>query len=179
MAIQHPQHLDLGVPPPEQVASSLQITELYKAYAFMNHVKNGLASFQLTTDGLTGEDLFNHMLKFGTCDLKYFPYPKNQDAARIPSTWLDVDMKDNQVEVMKPKYRNHMLMEAVNDYGGQKAEANLVKKKLDMFENANSHCGMANGDKNLNMIGSKLLMAASIAQVYKMDESYSQENKYQ
>ena len=94
----------------------------------MNHVKNGLASFQLTTDGLTGEDLFNHMLKFGTWDLNYFPYPKNQDTARNPSTWLDIDMKYNKGGVMRPQYSHYMSMEEVNDYGRQRAAANLVKK---------------------------------------------------
>ena len=137
-----------------------------------------LASFQLTNDGLTGEDLFNHMLKFGTCNIKYFPYPKKQDAARKPSAWLDVEMNDSQVEVRRPKYSDNMLMEALNDHFGQRKAANLVKKKLDMFENANSHCGMDNGDKKMNMIGNKLNMDASITQVYRMEKSDAQENNH-
>ena len=144
----------------------------------MNHVKNGLASFQLTTDGLTGEDLFNHVLNFGTCNLKYFPSPKKQYAARKPSAWIDVEMKDNQAEVMRPKYSDRLLMEAVNDYGGQSSAANLVNKKLDMFGNANSHYSMVNDDKKLNLIGNKLHVAASISRVYRIEKSDAQENKH-
>ena len=47
-----------------------------------------------------------------------------------------------------------------------------------MFGNANSHCGMENGDKKLNLIGGKLRMADSIAQVYRVNKSYAQENKH-
>ena len=79
---------------------------------------------------------------------------------------------------MRPQYSNYMSMEAVNDYGGQRSAANLVKKKLDMFGNANSHFGMANDDKKLNLIGNNFRMADSIAQVYRMDKSYAQKNKH-
>ena len=79
---------------------------------------------------------------------------------------------------MRPQYSNYMSMEAVNDYGGQRSAANLVKKKLDMFGNANSHYSMVNDYKKLNLIGNKFRMADSIAQVYRMDKSYAQENKH-
>ena len=118
------------------------------------------------------------MLNFGTCDLKYFPYPKKQYAARKPSAWIDVEMKDNQAEVMRPKYSDRLLMEAVNDYGGQSSAANLVNKKLDMFGNANSHYSMVNYDKKLNLIGNKLHVAASISRVYRIEKSDAQENKH-
>ena len=56
----------------------------------MNHVTNSFSSFQLNHDGHTSEDLFNCMLKFGTCDTKYSPLSKNHDAVRKPLAWLDI-----------------------------------------------------------------------------------------
>ena len=66
------------------------IPELDEAYMSMNHVTNSLSSFQINTNGLTCEDLFNYMLKFGTCDPKYFSLSKNHDAVRKPLAWIDV-----------------------------------------------------------------------------------------
>ena len=68
-------------------------------------------------DGLTGEDLFNHMLKFGARDPKYSPSAQKDDVVRKPSTWLDVEMTDDQVEVMRPKSIDRMLTEAMKDAG--------------------------------------------------------------
>ena len=109
------------------------IPELDEAYVSMNHVTNSLSSFQLNPDGLIGEYLFNYMLKFGTCDPKYSPLSKNHDSVRKPLTWLDVDITDNQVEVVRPKSIGYMLMEAMKDAGDQGETTNLAKQKLDMF----------------------------------------------
>lgn len=178
LAMQYPHHLDLGVPPPEQIARAQNIPELDEAYASMNHVTNGLASFQLKPDGLTGEDLFNHMLKFGARDPKYSPSAQKDDVVRKPSTWLDVEMTDDQVEVMRPKSIDRMLTEAMKDAGGQGATMKLAKRKLDMFGNVNSHCGMANDEKKLNLLRNKLQLAASIAEVYRMDKADAQAKQH-
>jgi hypothetical protein len=172
--MQHLHHLDLGVPPPEQVARAQNIPELDEA-----HASNGLASFQLKPDGLTGEDLFNHMLKFGTLDTKYSPSSKKHNTVRKPPAWLDVEMTDDQVEVMRPKSIDHMLMEAMKDAGGQGAMTKLVKRKLDMFGNVNLHCSsMANDEKKLNLLRNKLQLAASIAEIYRMDKADAQAKKH-
>jgi hypothetical protein len=97
---------------------------------------------------------------------------------RKPSTWLDVEMTDDQVEVMRPKLIDRMLMEAMKNAGGQGATMKLAKRKLDMFRNVNSHCGMANDEKKLNLLRNKLRLAASIAEVYRMDKADAQAKKH-
>jgi hypothetical protein len=177
VAKQHPHHLDLGVPSPEQVTSMQEIPELDETYASMKHVTNGLASFQLLPDGLTGEDLFDHMLKFGTHDPKNLPSSKKDDVVRKPLAWLDVEVTNDQLEVMKPKPLNQMLMEAMQDAGGQGATTKLVKQKLDMFRNVNLHSGMANDEKKLNLLRNKRQLAASIAEASRMDKADTQAKK--
>jgi hypothetical protein len=174
VAKEHPHHLNLGVPTTDQVESAQEIPELGEAFASMNHVTKGLASFQLKPDGLTGENLFNHMLKFGTRDPKN---SKKNDGVRKPSAWLDVEVTEDQLAILKPQPLDRMLMEAMQDAGGQGATMKLAKRKLDMFGNVNSHSGMANDEKKLNLLRNKLQLAASIAEVSRMDKADAQSKK--
>ena len=79
---------------------------------------------------------------------------------------------------MRPKSIDSMLMEAMEDAGGQGAMAKLVKKKLETFGDVNLHCSMENGEKNLNLLRNKLRLAASISEVYRVDKYDAQAKKH-
>jgi hypothetical protein len=66
-------------------------------------------------------------LKFGTRDPRYPISSKKLDTGRKPSAWLDVEMTDDQLEVMRPKSIDYMLMEAMKDAGDQGAMMKLAK----------------------------------------------------
>ena len=92
--------------------------------------------------------------------------------------WLGVEMTDDQVEANRPKYINRMLMDEMKDDGVQGETTKVAKKNLDMFGNINLHCGMVNDKKKLNLLRNKLQLAASIAEIYRMDKADVQSNNH-
>ena len=91
--------------------------------------------------------------------------------------WLDFEMTEDQVEFMRLKYINHMLMESMNDASGKGTTTNLVDKKLDMFGNVNLHYSMINYKKKKNMIRNKLQLASPISEVYRMYKADAKDKK--
>ena len=93
--------------------------------------------------------------------------------------FLDVEMTHDQLEVIRLKSIDRMLMEAMKDAGGQGAMTKLAKQKLDMFGNVNSRYSMmVNDETKLNLLRSKLQLAAPIEAVYRMDKADTQAKKH-
>ena len=91
-----------------------------------------LASFQLKPPGLTGDALFAHMVAFRA----------HHSAQERPSTFLEVEMTEEQAAILAPKIQDLSAQFILKDAGGAGATKKMVQRKLNNAGAITNHCGL-------------------------------------
>jgi hypothetical protein len=168
VAKDNPCHLEMVAPLPARIEAARENPELEAAQeaAANKSVSDGLVSYQLKPKGkkMNNIELFHHM-----CDFRARDPNISKEEAADPSPFLDCAVSKEQRMMMAPTPSDLSRREIMKAAGGTGASQKLAKRKLDMFASIKSHSGVANDPKRLKRMQSQLEMAASLAEISRLD----------
>jgi hypothetical protein len=87
-----------------------------------------------------------------------------------PSSYLDVEMKTIQQQLLDPKPMDFMMHEIAKATTGEAAKQSMAKRKLDALGNVRAHCGVVNDPKRLKRLKEQLALADSLAEISKQTQ---------
>ena len=93
---EHPEHLDMGVPT-EEFAVHVEREDLVQAMKSVKDVNHGLSNFLLKPAGMSGMELFKHMIDFRKRDPRL---SGSKDSCLKVSCCLDVEATNENQQVL-------------------------------------------------------------------------------
>jgi hypothetical protein len=150
-AEENPEHLDMGMP--GQSLNALVAPELAAAIATLPPVTAGLASFQLKPDGLKGNALFDHMVRFRA----------THGDALAPS-YID-NLSADHMAIINPTQEDLTVRSILRDAVGSGATKKLAQRKLNNSGAITSHCGLQNKPERIKKLKDALELTASLAEI--------------
>ena len=164
IAIEDPATLDRTDAPPE---TTVAIAPAPKPES--SRMSRGLITFQLHPPGMTGMELFEHMLAYGK---RRVPRPTALDRARCKcrshfrvSDWLDVEMSNEQCVICDPTPEDLTMREILRDSGGDGATKKMSQRKLDSSGFVNAFSCEANSPHRIARLKAGLQLAKSLAEI--------------
>ena len=144
-------------------SASVVAPELAAAEAAVKPATHGLTSFELKPAGMKGAQLFAHISQFAQRDSKH--------TAREPSSYLDVEITAEQKMILAPTAQDPMCRALMADAGGQGAQKNLAKRKLDNIGDVKAYCGIQNDAERIRKLQAVGELAASISEIPRADKA--------
>ena len=138
---------------PGQSLDALVAPELAAAMAALPPVTAGLASFQLKPDGLKGNALFDHMVRFRA---------RHGDA--LAPSYID-NLSAEQMAIINPTQEDLTVCSILRDAGGSGATKKLAQRKLNNSGAITSHCGLQNQPERIKKLKDALRLTASLAEI--------------
>ena len=157
---QHPAHLDQTEPSHAAVAVA---PEVAAAEAGLKPATHGLVNFELKPQGMTGNELFDHMSQFAR--------RQSMSETLEPSSFLDVEVTEVQKKILNPSARDLTCGALMADAGGQGAQINLAKRKLDNVGDIKAYCGFQNNPERIKKLRAVGELAASISEIARADKA--------
>jgi len=116
---------------------------------------DGLNTFQLKPEGLSGTDLFEHMNNFRSIHNNKY----------LPSFYLYIDVEETQQSVIYPTEVELTKGRIMRDTVGLNASLKMAKRKLCNLGYIKPHCGIQNSDDMMKKLKTQLQLASSIAEI--------------
>jgi hypothetical protein len=161
--VECPSQLDRGAPTDNEIAIAKTNPDiLIAAEAELKHVNDGLKSFLLKLPGLTGLDLFAHLIK-------------KQEISHVTSTspsWhLNVEISESNCLVLKTTKLTMMKREIMKEAGGDGATMKLSSCRLDHIGQVKLHSGLVKSKEALNAFKNQLTLANSVALIQELEKA--------
>lgn len=133
---------------------ALAPASLMKEYTEKRAEKAGSESFKTMA-----AELFCRMTNFVA---ENHGFKKNDDL--VPSKYLDVEVTQDQIDLLKPTPRDVQLGALIDQAAGEKATKAIAKRRVDMVSgNVNSYARILNGPEQIESIKTYNQLAASMA----------------
>ena len=162
-----PDQLEMGLPTTIEVPAEAR-QEVLEAKAAATDATDGLNSFILKPPGLTGIDLFSHMVQKRLID------PKSKDK---PSCYLAIDLDKSQLGILAPTSLQLNKREIMRYAGGTGASMKMAARKLDQFGYIKSYSGLANDPARLSKLANQLMLAKSVASIAEEEKRQARQKK--
>ena len=138
-------------------------------------MNSDLRNYQLVPKNMQGESLLDHQIKFRELNTR-----TDQNS---PSNYLDAAITNDNIEVLK--YTRDLLCGSnlpskriiFADSFGTGAKKKLAVRKIDAFGRIRPHCAVLNNTKALDRFQNMQQMAASIAEISKLEEENKEQKK--
>ncbi|KAI2494151.1 hypothetical protein MHU86_20383 [Fragilaria crotonensis] len=106
--------------------------------------------------------LFHHITNFVATQ------ESGNNASLAPAAYLNVEMNDDQVELLKPTQKNVMMGSILKDSAGKGALKLIAKRRIDMIDgNVGSYSRVLNSTGRMEMIRDVNALAAAVAVISK------------
>ena len=156
VAKENPEHLDRGIPKDDEIVNeTAYATEVKAAKERATKVNDGLDSFMLKPDGMKGNALLDHMIRFRN---------RNANDSK-PSGFLAIDISEAQASIINSSLKDLTQKSIIDCVGAKGARLKLVKRKLDNLGYMSGNCGMQNSNERLKRMKAQLELSESIAYV--------------
>jgi hypothetical protein len=168
VAKENPEHLEMTVPKASAPTIAPEVAAALKAKKL---VTDGLATFQLKPPGLSGAELFDHMLMFKK---------RTTPASEIfePTGRLGLEISDTQKEILAPTTPQDLsCRQIMKDAGGQGATLKLAKRKLDALGDIKAHCGLASCPERIQKLERATMLAASLSHIARLEAATKKQKK--
>jgi hypothetical protein len=168
-ALECPSQLDRCVPDNQIIAVAKTKPDLaIVAEAKMKHVNDGLNSFLLKPAGLSGSNLFAHLV----CKRE------SSDALTCPSPHLDAEILESNRHALQTTKSMMTKREIMKESGGDGATMKLSARQLDHVGQVKSHSGLVNTKEAMDAFQRQLTLAKSVASMLqKFDKAAAAKKK--
>ena len=86
----------------------------------------------------------------------------------VPSAYLNVEVTDDQVELLKPSVKHVMMGAILAEAAGKGARKLIAKRRIDIIDgNIGSYSRLLNSDARMEMIRDVNALAAAVAEISK------------
>lgn len=174
-AKEKPDHLERTLPIASTLTSPLLNEDVHQAQAAVASVDHGLVTYQLKPEGMKGEELLSHMIRFresrnwrgGKFDVS--------DVMVSPARHLDVEVKAANRAVLRAATEAMVggnitaKRNILKDAFGSSAKMKIPKRTLDQFALIKSHSGIVNSETSLNRMKNQMMLAKSLGEIEEAD----------
>jgi hypothetical protein len=162
-AVECPSQLDRGAPADNEMAiARTKPALLIVAEAELKHVNDGLKSFLLKPPGLTGPDLFAHLIKKREI---------SHAESTSPSRHLNLEISESNRRVLRTTKLCMTKREIMKEAGGDGATMKLSARRLDHIGQVKSHSGLVNSEVAMNAFKNQLTLANSVALIQELEKA--------
>jgi hypothetical protein len=120
-------------------------------------------SFQLKPEGLTGIELFEHMVTFRRRTTK-------GPEVFEPETRLGLEITDIQKKILAPSEQDMTAGSLMKDACGEGATQKHAKRKLDALGDIKAHCCFANGPERFAKLKRAAELAVSLSAINRAEQ---------
>jgi hypothetical protein len=153
--------------------SSTLLRDVAQAQAVVKDTNTGLRRFQLTPEGVIGQDFLEHMfLKHQMC------YKTKATDLYAPNAYLDVAMLPGNLEILQFKTAPDLTRRSiVGDCADNGATMNLAARKLNNTGDIQHHCGLENTEEKVRKLQNQLQLSDSIVAIIKEHDNEASQKR--
>jgi hypothetical protein len=148
----------------------------HQAQAAVASVNDGLVIYQLKPEGMKGEELVAHMIRFRESRNWEGDEFNVSDMMVSPGRYLNMEVKPENQAVLRAATgaivggnqtaKRNILKETF----GSSAKMKIPKRTLDQFALIKSHSGIVNSESNLNRMKNQMMLAKSLGEIEEADQ---------
>jgi hypothetical protein len=139
--------------------------------------------YQLKPEGMKGEELFAHMIRFRESHNWKGNEFDESDVMVSPGRYLDVKVKPGNQAVLRAVAGSIVggnitaKINILKDAFGSSAKMKILKCMLDLYALIKSHSGIVNSESNLNRMKNQMMRAKSLGEIEEADQEIKKNEK--